>query len=130
MPLSSRMQSIIQSRVETFLNETCDIQKEDDARGKYGERIHTWTTVAADVACRVISVSSNSTASQAGGVGNQEMIVDTYRLILPRGTVISADYRVSLGGVLFDVVNVYDRWSDRMDVQVLIKRARGEDSGD
>ncbi|MEQ9027565.1 MAG: head-tail adaptor protein [Aggregatilineales bacterium] len=127
MPLRSRMQAIIERRLETFLNQTCDIQREDDARGEYGERIHIWTTVASAVACRVVSVNSSSTSSESAMSGRQETIVDTYKLILPNGTTVGVDYRVIVGGQTFDVVNVFDRWTDRMDTQVLIKRARGED---
>lgn len=108
--------------VRRFLSQTCVISRETAARDEMGYPMHSTEVVASDVACRVISLGRVN-SSQAGDVGSQETLTQRYRLILPHGTSIGADYTVTVDGVDYVIDGVVDDWSQAVDVQATMTRA-------
>lgn len=113
----------IQARVESMLNETCTIEREVLSTDEYGARVHTWASVASGVACRVIRAgTSNQGAGQV--IAEQETMIDRYRLIVPAGTVLDVDYRVTVGARVYGVVNIADDLSDETHVSAIVTLLR------
>lgn len=110
----------IRSVLNRWLNETATIERETETRGTYGEKLHDWETVASDVPCRVIGRNTQSNRS----IGNQEMMVDEYRVIFEAGTVLNVDYRVLVGGKTYRVIEIVDDRTDGTDVQAMVAGER------
>lgn len=117
---STRMIQQIRSVLNRWLNETATIERETETRGAYGEQLHDWETVASDVPCRVIGRNTQSNRS----IGNQEMMVDEYRVIFETGTVLDVDYRVTVGGNVYRVIAIVDDRTDGVDVQAIVAGER------
>ena len=118
LPNSIRAQ--LQKQTNRWLTETAFIQRETETRGTYGEQLHEWETVASDVPCRVIGRNTQSNRS----IGNQEMMVDEYRVIFEAGTVLDVDYRVLVGGKTYRVIQIVDDRTDGTDVQAMVAGER------
>lgn len=108
---------------EQLMTQTCRIEQEVNAVGTWGQPSPQWTEVARNVKCRVIT-SRQSTRSTAGMVGEQETLVDEYRLICPAGTALEKNQRVTVDDVTYQVVNVIVARADETDTQAVIVRAR------
>ncbi len=113
----------MKARVQLTLTDSCLIEAESSARGSVGEVVHSWETVAADVACRVITPSA-STRGSMQAVGAQESMIDAYRLICPVGTALAVDQRVTINGSVFQIVGIRDGLTDGVDVQAYMTRVR------
>lgn len=113
----------IKARVALFLGDTCKIEAEVDAVGEMGEPTHTWAVVAAEVACRVIDARQSGLSAMMN-VGEQEAMVDTYRLIVPVGTALDVDQRVTVGGDVYQIVALVDGRSDAAEAQAVMTRVR------
>lgn len=113
----------IAARVALFMGDSCTIEAEVDAAGAMGEMTDTWAVVAADVACRVIDARETGVSAMAN-VGAQEAMVDTYRLIVPVGTALAVDQRVTVGSDVYQIVALVDGRSDATDAQAVITRVR------
>lgn len=112
--------SKIKSRLETFLDDTCTIKRESNTFDSMGAQVGNLETVASGVSCRVINGKSD-VENQA----DQETITEWYRLIVPVGTQLGADYLVELSsdGSLWRVLEVITRRTEKTDHQAIIKRA-------
>lgn len=125
--VNSRTLKIIQRRVNTFLTETCIIERQTGTRGRMGEPLNDqWETVASDVPCRIINISQTSSSSQSAAVGSTETLIERWRLICPAGTELAVDERATLpDGRVFQIVEIDDRLTDQAFVSAQIVRARG-----
>ena len=113
----------MKARVALFLGDSCTIEAEVDARGEMGEMTHLWSVVEADVACRVIDARKPG-GSTTMDVGAQEAMVDTSRLIVPVGTALAVDQRVTVNSDVYQIVALIDGRSDAVDAQAVITRVR------
>lgn len=121
--LSNQVLAMMRAQTARFLTETCLIEAEELNTGEFGEALHTRTVVAADVPCRVIQ-SRQGIRPTAAEVGNQESIVDEYRLIVPYGTALAVDQIVTVGAAEYQVVALVTERTDETDAQAVITRAR------
>lgn len=121
--VSTQILAQIKARVALFLGDTCTIEAEVDAVGEMGEPTHGWAVVEADVACRVID-ARKSGVSATMEVGAQEAMVDTYRLIVPVGTALAVDQRVTVNSDVYQIVAAGDGRSDAVEAQAVITRVR------
>lgn len=122
--VSQRVINILKVATARFLTETCDIEKLANARDKYGNKVpNQWETVSSDVACRIITAGTRNQSSSMD-VGSQEALVETYRLIVPAGTALDVDYRVTCNGIVYQVVNVLTSRTDETDRQAILTRVR------
>lgn len=123
--VSNRVMAIIRRRVNTFLTERCSIEREAGTKGRMGEPLHDWETVAEDVPCRIITLSGATTSSEAEAVGSTEALVEQWRLICQAGTTFAVDYRVRLADDrVYQIVAVDDRLTDEAFVGAVMVRAR------
>ena len=123
--MSSWITGKIRARVASFMTDTCTIEREVDAYDKYGSPVREWETSASGVACRVIRAGDQSRGAM-GDNALRETMTETYRLIVPVGTVLGVDYRVTINGKTYQIVNLIDAWTDAMDVQaIMVRRADG-----
>ena len=106
-----------------WLTETAVIERESNTRGSYGQQIHDWETVASDVACRVITAGTSSSASNQT-LSNQEIMIDKYKIVLQAETEVNVDYRITVGGHQYRVIAVMDDRTDELDVHVLAYKER------
>lgn len=124
--VSQRVLNALKVATAKFLTETCTIEQLANARDRYGNKIpNQWETVASGVACRVITTGGqgiNRTSSM--DVGSQEAMVETYRLIVPAGTSLDVDYRVTVNSVIYQVVSVLVARTDETDRQAILTRVR------
>jgi len=80
------------------------------------------------VPCRVI-MSRQGTRPSADLIAGQEQLVDEYRLIVPYGTALAVNQRVTVDGddgATYQVVGLIDRRTDATDSQAVLIRARGD----
>lgn len=124
--VSQRVINVLKRATAQFLTETCTIEKLANARDRFGNKVpNQWESVASGVACRVITpggVGISRTASM--DVGSQEALVETYRLIVPAGTELDVDYRVTVDSIQYHVVNVLTARTDETDRQAILTRVR------
>ena len=121
--LSSKVLNQLRRTTDRWLTETATIQRQTEDRGEFGEQLHDWQTVASGIACRVITAgTSNRGDNQASG--NQELMMDNYRIIFPSGTAVNVDYRVMTGGRTYNVIAISDDRTDETDVSVIATRER------
>lgn len=109
-----------------MLTERCDLQQEVESVGMFGSPSHTYETVGVNVACRLIRGGQQREAAE---VVEQEMMRETYRLILPLDVTIGADMRVIVWGETggtFEVVSVQARLTDKFYNTVTIRRVVNE----
>lgn len=124
MLASSRTIKQIKAMVAKFLDQQCELLQQSDTIDDYGNQDYSWSTVAAGVPCRLITDSGQSTTSEVRRVGDQESLVESYRVILPADTDIESDMRVKIGSNEYTVIDVLDSLSNSVNVQVLVTRAR------
>jgi len=127
--MSSRYLTAIQRRLATFLTETATIEKRDiNAIDRLGAPVeNAYTLVDTGVACRVIDARSRRTESWME-VGQADAMVDMYRIIFAVGTTVEQDYRITVGDRKYQVVDMTDDRTDAADLQVTVKRIRGNDN--
>jgi head-tail adaptor len=121
--LPSTILNQLRTTVNRWLTETATIERQTESRGVYGEQVHDWETVASGVACRVIN-AGNSNAGNNQQFGNQELMMDRYKIVMPTGTVVDVDYRITVAGRVYDVVAIVDDRTDSTDVQAIVSRVR------
>lgn len=120
MGVSAQTVAMMQRVAGGFLSETCAIEREEDTRGSYGEPVHHWALVASDVACRLIDVPpASSGVAVASGA---ETLKQQYRLIVPVGTTLDADMRVTVSGVVYQVVGIDTALTDRVFRSAVLAR--------
>lgn len=83
--------------------------------GQYGEQLNDHVT-AEVVKGRIIGLRKKDYEDY----GLQEGATTTYRVSLPRGTVVKAGYALEVNGIVMDVVGLDQRLTDGADVQVLV----------
>jgi head-tail adaptor len=84
------------------LPSTCSISRRAlsaDGMGGYSE---TWATLTASVACRLSPHSAPTEVIMAERYGGRQ----TWQLTVPSGTDVTADDRVTIGSVTYEVVGI------------------------
>jgi hypothetical protein len=107
-----------------FLTETCVIEEEVVSTDQYGAAAHTWRVRASGVACRVITESRMS-GSDTTEVGSQKALVEHLRLVVPEGTALDVNQRVTVGGDVYQIVAVLVGHTDAVFASAVIARVHG-----
>lgn len=119
-----RVLTILRKATASFLTETCTIEALVNGRDAFGNKVQNqWETVASGVACRVITAGTNRQAAMQD-VGTQEAMVETYRLVVPAGTALDIDQRVTVNDVTYQIVSVLVARTDETDRQAVMTRVR------
>lgn len=121
--LSSRTAAVVRRSVNGMLTERCTIERETGTTGLFGEPVQSWSAVAEDVPCRLITVGRRN-SSETQVIGSRESVVDAFRLICPQDTAFAVDDRVSVGGRRYQVVTVEDDLTDAAYVAAIVVRER------
>jgi len=100
------------------------IERETASTGQFGEATHAWQVVGVDVPCRVIMAGS-SNSSAAGLVGDREMIREVYKLVVGYDVALAVDYRVTVNGVRYLVVQLVDDLTDKVMRTAVVVRDNG-----
>jgi len=129
MPTSQQI-ARMQAKLLTYLTETADIQRRVDGTDASGVPMNNaWALPhAEDVSCRVIDARARGGATAWREVAQTDMMEDMYRIVFPVGTDCDKNCRVIVGGRVYHVVAVVDDRTDAVDMQVTVKRVRGNDS--
>lgn len=116
----------IKAMTAKFLTDTCTIEQRSLAVGEFGQPVEAYTVVSTGVACRVITIGNRFFAQQQNPeTAGREHIMDAYRLIVPAGTALDVDYRVTLSnGDVYHVVDLITERTDETDSQAIIVRVR------
>lgn len=118
----------IKNRIAKYRTQTCQIERETDARGTANEITHALEIVEPEVSCRLITLGQQSRTSQTRDVGSQETQIDTFRLDCPVGTDFAVDDVVTLDdGRVFHVTSVLEDLSDAVFASAILIRQRGSD---
>lgn len=117
------MMKQIKSATRKFHSQTCLIEEQSASTvGELGEQLHSvWNVVQDNVPCRIITIGRQS-GSAGQMVGEQESLVDSYRLSVPAGTPLGVDMRVTIDGLTYHVVNILTARTDENERQAIIKR--------
>jgi hypothetical protein len=124
MPANTRTLAFIKRVTDTFLKDTCTIEKQVDSTDIYGATYPDFVTVDTGVLCRVITAGQGNTP-QAQNVGGRESIENATRIICETGTVLDVDYRITTSdGTVWTVVDLEIDRTDENDVQAVVIRAQ------
>ena len=104
-----------------FMTETCVIEDEVIATDRYGAAVHTWQVSATNVACRVITETRMS-GSDTTEIGSQTALVERLRLVVPTGTALGVNQRVTVGGAVYRVVALLEGHTDAVFASAVIVR--------
>lgn len=104
-----------------FLTETCVIEDEVIATDRYGAAAHTWRVSASDVACRIITETRMS-GSDTTEIGSQVAMMERLRLVVPTGTALGVNQRVTVGGTVYRVVALLEGHTDAVFASAVIVR--------
>lgn len=121
--LSPQMLAIIRRVTLKAMTASCTIEREANSVGTFREPTHVWEIVAANVACRLIT-SKGATLPMTDVFAERVTLEDTYTISLPVGTVLAADYRITVGATVWRVASVLDGRTDAADVQAVLMRMR------
>lgn len=121
--MNTQTLGMLRAATARFLTETCTIEVEAASSGQWGQPNPVWLPVASGIACRVITAQPQ-TSPTAQDIGSQEQLVDQYRIIAPYGTAFATNQRVTVGGVVYQVVGVVTDRTDETDTQAILVRAR------
>lgn len=111
----------IQDRLETFVGEnTCTISKPARTQGPTGAPGSGHVDVATDIDCRIIDGSS-----ETDEIGDQHVILERYKLIVPVGTELGVGYRVTVDdGNTYNILDIITRHTESVDAQAMMTRER------
>ena len=105
---------------DRLMTDTCLVKRKSTARDVGGSRVTAYGVVAA-VPCQVRSV--NRAAVEAVVGGRYEPASD-YEIVLPRGTDVHAEDRITRGDTTFEVVSAPDEASHALTLRVAVKATR------
>lgn len=125
MTFSNRTLKLMRAMVGRTLTDSCRIERETGTVGDYGQPLHVWEAVAVDVPCRLIRRGGAGINNEAGVAGGVETLREDYRLVVAEDVVLGVDYRVVVGGDVFEVVAVRDNLTDGGYVEAVLVRRRG-----
>jgi hypothetical protein len=116
----------LRSMTARFLTDTCTIEARSNSVGEFGDPQEVFASVAAGVACRVITLGTRyAVAALNPAVLGREALVDAYRLVVPAGTALDVDHRVTMSsGEVYQVVDLITERTDETDEQAIIVRVR------
>lgn len=121
--VSPQMIAFIRSMALRWMTDTCTIERQADSVGSLGQVLDSWQIVSTGTACRLIT-SKGATQPSTTVMADRLTLEDTYRISLPMGTVLNADYRITIGTSVFRVASVLDGRTDSADVQAVLVRMR------
>lgn len=121
--LTSQMRAIIRAQTLAQMTDTCTIERLADSVGSLGQVQDAWVIVSTGTACRLITSKSLS-QGQTSVMADRITMEDSYLISLPVGTVLNADYRITIGAAVFRVASVLDGRTDSADVQAILIRMR------
>jgi len=108
----------IRERELTFFTDSCTIKRLANSSDETGARTGVTEIVAENVPCRIIAGKSD-----VEDIGDQLSLTEWFRLIVPVGTELGAEYTVTLAsGVVFQVIDIITQRTDATDAQAMIKR--------
>ena len=122
--LTDQMHAIILAVTLRAMKDRCTIEKLADSVGSLGQHLTgLWQVTASNVPCRLIT-SKGATLPAVGVFADRTTMDDTYTISLPVGTVLAADYRVTVNGTVWRVAAVLDARTDAADAQAVLMRMR------
>lgn len=125
--INSSLLATMRNTAESLMTDTCTIEAGADAVGDMGEVLSdVYTAVASSVACRVITIG-NRFKETVGITAERETITDAYRLIVPYGTALAVDQRITLDSdsSRWQVVDLLTERTSETDAQAVIVRING-----
>lgn len=117
--ISSATINRIRQRVLGYLNDTCDIERETATTDDYGYPVKTWATVDSGVACRMLPNAGRDSKGMVAGLEEGRVY---FRLIVPHDTTVEDGDRVNLDGVIYEIVQVDDAWSQKAFKALVVVR--------
>lgn len=84
----------MRAAAESLMTDTCTIEQLSDAVDRAGAPLNTWETVAPNVRCRLIT--AGLLRGNLRVVGEQPQLGQEYRVVLPAGTAIDVQHRITL----------------------------------
>jgi len=116
-----RSRARIQTALERFLTETCVIEEQMVTTDRYGGMALAGRVVASGVRCRVITETRMS-GTDTREVGSAEALIERMKLVVPAGTALGANQRVTVNGAVYQIVSVLVTHTDAVDAQAVIVR--------
>lgn len=108
--------------VGQFLTDTCTIEREALTTGEYGQPTHSWELVASAVPCRLLMIKRDG--SGVVTAADQETMQEQYSLIVANTVTLDANYRVTVGGIEYDVVRLETSLTDEAYHKAIVARRR------
>lgn len=105
---------------DRFLSDYCHIEREVLAGSTpFAGGSKVMQPVGGSIKCRLIMKSARS--NQADMLGGQEILAGEYELILPHNQDIAVDYRVTIGGVTYEVQRIIENMTDSVFKKVALR---------
>lgn len=108
--MNPQLQSYLQNSVARFLTQTCQIEAETGAQDQYGSPTHAEAALTT-TPCRLIAAGRWGDATMTDA--SKDSMRSEYRLIVGADVALSVDQRVTVDGLLYDVVKIETQLSDR-----------------
>ena len=115
---------LLKRHAHQYLKERATLERQVSTTDSYGAQTNVWQVVQADVPCRLIRIG-NRTNSQISAAGDQETLEETYRLILSPGAPLDVNQRVTVGGLVYAVIQIEGALTDAVFASAIITRRRG-----
>jgi len=121
--ISAQLLAMMRTMTARFFTETCLIESEADGVDVRGARTGQFTTVAADMPCRVITIGGTRRDAAETNV-MQETIIEEYRLVVPYDTALAEGMRVTVGGIVYQITALLTDRTDETDRQANMVRSK------
>lgn len=126
MGVSAQTLAMIRRAGESWLNDTCMIQRESLSVGLMGEPTHAWEIVAVAAPCRVIFASRQNSGDDSIRAG-AEQLEELYRIALLRTQDVGMDYRITVGGKSYDVIRIEAAQTDKAFTMAVVSTRNQHD---
>lgn len=120
--VSSQVLAAMKTQAYRFLTDTCDIHVRQNSTDAYGYQTQDYSAAYTNVMCRLIL--SGRGATNPAEIGEQERLVEEYRLSLKADQTIDVDDRVVLNGITYEVTGLITALTDKFFQMVEIRRER------
>lgn len=104
-----------------YMTDTCTIEAQVKAQGKYREEHPVWQTLYTGLRCRLITIGTRNN-NELVLSSDRESIRETYKLIVPYDTALAIDQRVTIRGKTYTVVSIMTERSETTDAQAIMER--------
>jgi len=111
----------MRAQANALLTDTCTIERLADTTDAAGAAVNDWEVMSSSIDCRMITIGQRMTADPLVKA-ERAVLPERYRIVLPAGTSIAPQYRITLDSddSRWLVSNVATSQTDEVSVTVVV----------